>query len=202
VIARCRCPAKDKENPDQPEALPTPVPREERRGSKVNMPKIEFKRGIITHSNQVAEESGGIVRIHCEAEFTKKIADILKIDGPEDWPEACKGYKLDLDDIPIKEVQFDPFDQSMRSLKFTIAASMMGAFTVKEVTRDDDTRKIINFVIKSSVIETAKAVTDWTFTSGTAECNIDVSYPTQKELKIMEIEKEKQMALTGGGVEE
>ncbi len=166
------------------------------------MPQLDFEQGVITHLTMAPEETGAVTRVHCEAKFTKKIASVLKVAGPDVWPSGWKGSKLKIDPMPIKSVNIVPFDSEMSKLGFEIEAQMMTDFATKEVTRDDDELKLITFSIKTSSPDASQAVGHWMNTGGKAPCDITVSYPTQKEIKEMERERELQLQLQQEGVEE
>lgn len=155
------------------------------------MPEIKFVGCRLTNFTMAPQETRAVKRLHCEADFTAKIAAWLGVDGPDQWPEGWGGPPLEVEPKPVTVAAFEPSDSSLLSLKFPLNVSLATDFKLKEVTRGEQTRKLINFCLKTSNPNAASEIERWMDSGGGANLTITITYPKQSEIKAMERQKEK-----------
>lgn len=159
------------------------------------MPELKLVHGHMLHVTTAPEETSAVCRIHCEAEFTAAVASFLKIDGPSTWPKKWKGPPLDIKDIPVTMASFMPTESMLPGLTNPVAVSVMTSFRLKLVERNEETRKVITFSLKTANHASAVAAMDWIFSRGEAESTITITHPTQTEIKEMQEKESGQMSI-------
>lgn len=150
------------------------------------MPEIKFVGARLTHFAMAPQETKAVKRLHCEADFTAKVARWLGVKEPGEWPDGWGSISLAADDKTVTVADFEPSDSAMLSLKFPLNVSLACDFKLKRVKRGEHTLVLVTFSLKTSNPNAASEIERWMDSGGSAECTLTITYPKQSEIKAME----------------
>lgn len=76
------------------------------------MPEIKFVGARLTHFTMAPQETKAVKRLHCEADFTAKVARWLGVKEPGEWPDGWGSISLAADDKTVTVADFEPSDSA------------------------------------------------------------------------------------------
>lgn len=159
------------------------------------MPEIKFVGCRLTNFTMAPQETKAVKRLHCEADFTAKVAAWLGVKDPGDWPGGWDSITLGAEDKTVTLATFEPSDSAMLALKFPLNVSLACDFKLKRVKRGEHTLVLTIFSLKTSNPKAASEIERWMDTGGGAECTIIITYPKQSEIDEAKSKESGQMPL-------